>query len=297
MANFIRFRLMAIFSSTARFSSRQPVRRALMIAAVLSTLGVPLVWAQFGRFGAASIDTKYTPPDREFHFIRLEYNDLPEFHRGFGFASRTGRASGWWVVDWPEADDHFTDGIRRLTRIDVGAPKHLGLLDGDHVFDFPWIYATQTGWWGLSDAEVARLHEYLMRGGFIMTDDMWGEEAHEIFRDTMARVLPGREIPDLEETDPSMHVLYDIRHQDRTFIPGSRHLWRRGNDVEVVQPEGSNPEWRAMYDDRKHMIVAVNYDTDIGDAWEFADVPYYPEKMTALAYRYGINYIIYSMTH
>jgi hypothetical protein len=26
-------------------------------------------------------------------------------------------------------------------------------------------------------------------------------------------------------------------------------------------------------------------------------VPYYPEPMTALAYRYGINYIVYSMTH
>jgi hypothetical protein len=65
----------------------------------------------------------------------------------------------------------------------------------------------------------------------------------------------------------------------------------------IVQPEGSLPAWRAMYDDRHRMVVAANYNTDAGDAWEFADVPYYPEPMTALAYRYGINYIIYSMTH
>jgi hypothetical protein len=52
-----------------------------------------------------------------------------------------------------------------------------------------------------------------------------------------------------------------------------------------------------MYDDRNRMVVAVNFNTDVGDAWEFADVPYYPEKMTTLAYRYGINYLIYSMTH
>ena len=45
------------------------------------------------------------------------------------------------------------------------------------------------------------------------------------------------------------------------------------------------------------MLVAVNYNPDSGDAWEFADVPYYPEQMTALAYRYGINYIIYAMSH
>jgi hypothetical protein len=67
--------------------------------------------------------------------------------------------------------------------------------------------------------------------------------------------------------------------------------------VQVIQPPGTNPQWHAVLDDRNRMLVAVNYNTDIGDAWEFADVPYYPEQMTALAYRYGINYIIYAMTH
>jgi hypothetical protein len=225
--------------------------------------------------------------EAEFHFIRIQYTDLPEYHRGFGFASRDAQGSGWWMVDWPDADNHFTRGIQRLTKIDTGDPRHLRLTD-DRLFDYPWIYATQTGWWGLSEAETARLREYLLRGGFLVTDDMWGADAWEVFRSTMERVLPGHAIP---------HVLYDIRDKDRTFIPGSRHLWRRGNSVEVVQPPGSSPAWRGIYDDRNHMVVSVNYDTDIGDAWEFADVPYYPEAMTALAYRYGINYIIYAMTH
>ena len=43
--------------------------------------------------------------------------------------------------------------------------------------------------------------------------------------------------------------------------------------------------------------MAANRNTDIGDAWEFADVPYYPEKMTAVAYRHGVNYAVYAMTH
>ena len=263
---------------------------------LLAAAAIPLLWSQFRRFESRA-DTPYAPPDAEFHFVRLEYTDLPEFHRGFGFGSRTGRGSGWWLVDWPEADDHFTAGLRRLTRMEVGAPRHFGLLDDDRVFNYPWIYATQTGWWGLSDAETRRLREYLLRGGFLMTDDMWGAEAWEVFRSTMQRVLPGQEIPDLSQSDPVMHVLYDIGEKDRTFIPGSRHLYRSGNGVQVMQPAGSNPAWRRIDDDRKHMVVAVNYDTDIGDAWEFADVPYYPEQMTALAYRYGVNYIIYSMTH
>jgi hypothetical protein len=237
------------------------------------------------------------PRDAEFHFIRAQYTDLPQYHRGWGYSSRDGQGSGWWIVDWPAADNHFTTGIQRLTRIDTGDPRHLRLTD-DNLFDYPWIYATQTGWWGLSDAEVLRLREYLLRGGFLVVDDFWGSDAWDVFQSTMERVLPNHPIDDIALTDPVMHVLYDIQQKDLTFIPGSRHLRRGpGGTVQVVQPEGTSPAWKAMYDDKNRMVVAVNFNTDVGDAWEFADVPYYPEAMTTLAYRYGINYIIYSMTH
>ncbi len=273
---------------------------------ILVTAAVLAAMAQFGRFGGGiggrvperGLDDAPLPRrEAEFHFIRLEYTDLPQFHRGWGRSSRSGLGSGWWLVDWPAADNHFTTGIERLTRIDTGDPRHLRLTDPD-LFDYPWIYATQTGWWGLSDAEVARLREYLLRGGYLVVDDFWGPEQWEIFRETIDRVLPGQPILDINESDTVMHVLYDIEEKDRTFIPGSRHLRRGpGNTVQVVQPEGSVPAWRAIDDYHNRMVVAVNFNTDVGDAWEFADVPYYPEPMTALAYRYGINYIIYSMTH
>ena len=255
-------------------------------------------WAQRGRFREPEDEGPAIPVRAaEFHFIRLEYTDLPQYHRGFGYASRDGAGSGWWIVDWPAADNHFTSGIERLTRIDTGDPRHLRLTD-DRLFDYPWIYATQTGWWGLSDAEILRLREYLLRGGYLVVDDFWGPEQWEVFRRTMERVLPDHPITDLAPSDSVMHVLYDIEEKDRTIIPGSRHLRRGpGGGVQVVLPAGAVPAWRAMYDDRERMVVAVNFNTDVGDAWEFADVPYYPEAMTALAYRYGINYIVYSMTH
>jgi hypothetical protein len=237
------------------------------------------------------------PRDAEYHFIRLEYSDLPQYHRGFGFASRMGQGTGWWIVDWPAADTLFTRGVERLTRIDIGDPRHFRLTD-NQLFDYPWIYATQADRWDLSDQEVARLREYLLRGGFLMTDDFWGPLGWELFSRTMNRVLPGRPIADIDPSDSVMHVLYDIEAKDRTTIPGSRHL-RRGYDgaITVQYPEGAVPAWRAISDDHGRMIVSANFNTDIGDAWEFADVPYYPEAMTALAYRYGINYIVYSMTH
>ena len=117
-----------------------------------------------------------------------------------------------------------------------------------------------------------------------MVDDFWGAEQWANFRETMQRVLPDRPITDIAHAEPVMHVLYDIEEKDLSFIPGTRHL-RMGPDGSVVvqQPEGTAPAWRALYDDRDRIVIAVNFDTDVGDAWEFADSPQYPEQMTALA--------------
>ena len=173
-------------------------------------------WAQRGRFPQARDDSaEAVAPrkDAEFHFIRMQYTDLPQFHRRFGYSSRDGMGDGWWIVDWPAADNHFTRGIERLTRIDTGDPRHVRITDPD-AFDYPWIYATQAGWWGLSDAETARMREYLLRGGFLVTDDFWGDECWEIFRQTMERVLPGHAITDIDE----------VRHGDARPL---RHRGKR----------------------------------------------------------------------
>jgi hypothetical protein len=248
----------------------------------------------FGGFGRSEAAESEFSPNAEFHFLRMEYTDY--MRRGFGNVSRRGRASGWWAQDWPDADEHFTKGVQRLTRIDAGDPQHVSLTD-PKLFDYPWIYATQVGYWVLSDEETSRLREYLLRGGFIMTDDFWdqnGQQEWEVFTEAMNRVLPGQPVTDIGLDDSVMHVLYDIQAKDLMFIPGSRHL---GRDGQVYQPPGTKSAWRAMYDPKNRMVVSINFDTDIGDAWEFADVPYYPEAMTTLAYRYGINYLMYSITH
>ena len=275
--------------------------RRIIPAALLLMSFAALAQRFGGGFGGGGIrHSDMAPPtfpkEGEFHFVRIEYTDLPEFSRGFGFASRNGRGTGWWIVDWPDSDEHFSMGVRRLTRAETGEPVHFRLTD-PQLFDHPWIYATQTGWWGLNNAEIKQLREYLLRGGYLVTDDMWGAEAWEVFRSTMERVLPGRPITDIVQSDQVMHVCFDIEEKDLTWIPGTRHLRRGSNGTVIQQPPGTAPAWRAIFDDKGHMVVAVNYDTDIGDAWEYADSPDYPEAMTTLAYRYGINYLIYAMTH
>jgi hypothetical protein len=96
----------------------------------------------------------------------------------------------------------------------------------------------------------------------------------------------------MTEADPMMHVHYDIQDKDRTFIPGQRHLIGGGR----VQNVGA-PGWFKMADLKGHVVMAINANTDLGDAWEYADDPSYPAEMTTLAYHYGVNYIIYAMTH
>ena len=121
--------------------------------------------AQHGRFrfdGPEEGASDIPPREAEYHFLRLEYTDLPQYEIGFGFRSRRGRGRGWWLQDWPDAEDHFSAGVERLTRIDVGDPRHASLLD-DRLFDYPWIYATQTGYWNLSDPEIARTRSPVAR--------------------------------------------------------------------------------------------------------------------------------------
>lgn len=280
---------------------RMRTARKFVVGLVLLLSVTGILWSQFrGRRGPAaqypgiSSGGDLQGKEGEFHFIRLEYRDMFYAQRGFGFGSRNGMGRGWWVVDWPDADQHITTAIQRLTRIPMGEPRHIPI--DDRIYDYPWVYATQTGWWSLSDQETTRLREYLQRGGFLMTDDFWTADEWQTFAQTMAKVLPGRDILDISPEEPIMHVLYDIK--ERTFIPGSRHLrYGSGGAVQVYQPPGTTPTWRMMYDDRDRAIVAVNYQMDVADAWEFADDPIYPEAMTALATRFGINYIVYSMTH
>ncbi len=245
----------------------------------------------FGDRPQAQNDVTF-PEDGGFHFLRMEYTDSAQYRGGFRRVSRRGAANGWWAQDYPDAENHFSFGLQRLTLVNVGEPVHYALTD-DEIFEYPWLYVTQSGNWELSDEEIMRMREYVDRGGFIMNDDTWGAYEQQNFEDAVKRAFPEWPIVDMGEDDPMMNVMYNIHDQDRTYIPGTRHLY--GGRVSL--PAGSQPRWLAIHDNKDRAVVAINYDTDIGDAWEYADDPSYPEAMTTLAYHYGINYLIYAMTH
>ena len=237
--------------------------------------------------GNRSRDTRADSPEAEFHMARMIY-------RGLGGAGSRGFINPYWAIDYPMAEEHFLPALRRLTNLSVADDsRHLEVTD-DRIFDYPFLFLQQVGHWHPSSREAARLKEYLLRGGFLLVDDFHGEYDWSIFQSAMQRVLPERPIVEIPEDDPLMHVFFDL--DQRTQIPGLRHLrWGRGD--QIVARMAGQPHWRGIYDDLGRLMVAINFNMDMGDAWEHADDPYYPGPMTALAYSLGVNYVIYAMTH
>jgi Domain of unknown function (DUF4159) len=225
------------------------------------------------------------PPTSEFHFTRLAYPDLYSGYSSFG------RRGGSWQVDWPDAEYHFLQGVSRLTRVDTSPDARIVQLSDDEIFDYPWLYAVEVGHWYLDETNAARLREYLLRGGFLMVDDFHGTVEWANFLDSMTRVFPDRPILEIPEDDEVLHVVYDLN--ERVQIPGIRALMMG----RTYERDGVTPHWRGIYDDAGRLIVAINHNMDMGDAWEHADNPQYPENMTALAYRFAGNYVVYAMTH
>ena len=120
-----------------------------------------------------------------------------------------------------------------------------------------------------------------------MADDYHGNEERKVFEDAMKLVFPDRPIVEIPNDDPIFHVLYDLN--DRFQVPGQAHL-RQG--CKNCEDGGRGARWRGIYDDKGRIMIAASYNSDLGDAWEFADDPYYPETASSLAMRVGINYIV-----
>ncbi|MDX1404831.1 MAG: DUF4159 domain-containing protein [Woeseiaceae bacterium] len=240
----------------------------LLLSAVTATIG--------GELAAT--------PDAEFHMARMMYSS--------GNGDRMWRP--WWAIDYPDAEYHFTRALRRLTALDVADDsQHLRLTD-DELFDYPWLFAQQVGHWQLDDREIAALREYVLRGGFVVVDDFHGEFEWFVFTDAMRRAFPEWPITPLPGTHPLMTVMYSL--DQGTQIPGRRHLYRSASG-EVEALLHGPAQWHGIYDDNQRLVVAINFNMDMGDAWEHADDPVYPLPMTALAYRFAVNYVIYAMTH
>jgi hypothetical protein len=258
----------------------------LVTCGALVFSSVLLAWQR-----TADLGFQYNPnpaaEKTEFAWSRLRYTPA---YNGYGFG-RFGFGGGSWSRDYPKADRQFLLAMNRLTRIQGRSYEQVVDLDSDDIFNYPWVYAVQVQTWTFTDEQAKRLREYLLKGGFLMVDDFHGTADWEHFMNGMRQVFPDRPVEELTNKDEIFHVLYDL--DDRIQVPGEQYI-RTGRTYEK---DGYVPHWRAIRDDKGRIIVAICFNMHLGDAWEWADDPNYPEPFASMAIREGLNYIVYGMTH
>jgi hypothetical protein len=223
---------------------------------------------------------------------RLRYPDI----YGYPFVDLTMRNGkpfpGYWTMDYPRSDRHLMAGIRRLTRIETRSVEQVVSLDGTgEVCNWPTLYAVEVGHWRLPDDQAAQLREFLLRGGFLMVDDFHGTEEWNTFVASMRKVFPDRPIVEIPNSDPIFHTVYDL--DERFQVPGAQYF----DTGMTYEKDGYQPRWRAIYDDKGRVMVAICHNMDLGDAWEWSDDSRYYEKWAGLAYRIAVDYFVYDLTH
>ena len=235
------------------------------------------------------------PPDyreaTEWAFARLMYPPVSAWRGGFNFAGDWREGGTNWTMDYPRSDRYLSAALRRLTRIHVRSVEQpLNLDDGD-VYDWPWLYGVEVGHWNLTDDQARTMREYLLRGGFFMCDDFHGTDEWEVFVASMEKIFPDRPIVEIPNGDAIFHTVYDL--DDRYQVPGAQYM----DTGKTFEKDGRVPHWRAIYDDYGRIMVAMCFNMDLGDSWEHADNPQYPQRFSALGIRIGVDYLVYAFTH
>jgi uncharacterized protein DUF4159 len=260
---------------------RRRVRSTAAIAAlVVAASATTFAQRGFGGFGGFRGRSEAVLPnaayDGRFTFVRLRYGPATQY-----VSQRIP-----WSHDYPAGERHFMKIMNELSLLNphIEETDIIG-FDDPELFRHPVAYMAEPGYLTLSDDEAVRFREYLTKGGFVIFDDFAERRGGWFnFEAQMARVLPGARFVDLDATHPIFHSFFEIDNLD--IIP--------------QYYDSGRPIFRGIYennDPAKRLLVMVNFNTDISEYWEFSDTGFKPIDESNEAYKLGVNYIIYGMTH
>jgi hypothetical protein len=223
----------------------------------------------------------------QWRFVRIKYHYITE-----GTRMAQEFYGEPWYIDAPAAEQNLSRRIKTATAIQVEDPIVL-TLDDPRLFTYPWIYFVEPGFLRMTDSDVATLREFLLRGGSAYFDDFHGVFDWENFAGEIKRVFPNREIVEVPKNHPVFNCFYKIESYPQvaglgSFLAG--RTWEKGGTV---------PHLRAILDDNGRPMIFINWNTDMGDGWEWSNVVEFPQyvKYTSMAYQMAINEIVYSLTH
>jgi hypothetical protein len=276
---------------------RRPI--ILLLAGVLALALAVSVEAQRRRGGGfrgfGNLGSGDTATDKDFdgswHFCRAWFRS--DF-RGDG---------GNWSVDYPRADINLSVRLSELTRTNVslanGDPKPLLVrLTDEALFQCPFVMMTEVGSAVIDEKEGERLREYLLKGGFVWADDFWGSYAWDWWVAQISRVLPPAEYPivDLPSTHPLFSAQFAIKKVPQI---ASINYWAgSGGDTSERGADSAEAHARAILDKHGNIMVLITHNTDLGDSFEReGDDPQYFYQMSVPGYAFGVNAMLYSLTH
>ena len=258
--------------------------RAVLIVALVAAAAVAGEAQRRGRYAvrlASPADF-----DSQYHFCRVAYR------------------SGGWGVDFPRADVNLSIRLSELTKTRVSfdtdrEPNHLVVrLIDDALFQCPFVMMTEVGGTYLEEDEVARLREYLLKGGFLWADDFWGSYAWQTWEQEIRKVFPAANYPIvvLPLDHPIFRTHFVVKKVPQ--IPSINYWMGSGGDTSERGADSAVATARAIFDDAGRMMVLMTHNTDLGDSWEReGDDPNYFYHFAVDGYAVGINVVIYSMTH
>jgi len=225
------------------------------------------------------------PYDARFTFVRVRFgSDLGGWGAdGRGFGGRSSREPPW-AHDYPRAERNL---MRIADEISMLRPQADGIvldLDSPELFRYPFAYICEVGYWRPTEAEAKGLREFLQKGGFLLVDDFRDRDWYN-FVCQMERVLPGLRPIEMQVSHPIFRAFFQIDSLDEVIPPYSQHL----RPVFYGYFENNDPEAR--------LLAIVNFNNDIGEYWEFADTGVFAVDPSNKAFKLGINYIVYAMTH
>ena len=221
-------------------------------------------------------------PGHAFYFTRAAYG-----------GGRRGRGFGSWATDWPKADQQFVVVLKRLTLIDSYDLDNAIRFDDPRLRRYPVVYAVEVGGMLLAETEVKALREYLLAGGLLIADDFWGPREFAQFESQMQRVLPEYRIVDLPEDHPIRRNVYRI---DQVLSVPNIYRGRMGLDPAECD-ECRPGRLMGISDDQGRLLVLISFNSDLGDAWEWAEQPDYPLPYSNYAFRLGVNWVVFGMTN
>lgn len=266
----------------------------------LLTMGSVFAAMLFVIPGVANIESDNAP---EFFFTRLAYGNgygparTPNINiRCEDLAAGEGgtRYGGGWATDFPASDCKFMWGVERLTGVRVydKSPHVVSAMDPE-LFNYPYLYIVEPSRMYLTGEEAKNIREYLSRGGFLHVDDFWGREERAVLEEEMGKIFPDRPMVRLDLKHEVFHTFFDV---DQVMqIP---NVSRACNGMPTWErPSETEPMIFGISDDDGRLMVLITYNSDLGDAWEWMDNPCYPEMFSGQAYRMGINFIVYAMSH